>query len=128
VILDAAVRRSLDRAWNCKLVTIGRKTGMPRRVTIWFAFDGDEVVLTGGIDGPQWYRNIRASEDVELRIGRYRLAGRARAIEDGPDIEVVRQCFVRRYLAARLSRPFGGYTNSVAVRVAIDRCESASTR
>ena len=126
--LDDETRRALDRAWNCKLVTVGRKTGMPRPVTIWFALDGDEVVLTGGVNGPHWYRNLRASEDVELRIGRYRLRGRARAIEDEADIEAVRQCFLRRYLAARLSRPFGGYTNSVAVRVVVDCCEAASAR
>lgn len=126
--LDDETRRALDRAWNCKLVTVGRKTGMPRPVTIWFALDGDEVVLTGGVNGPHWYRNLRVSADVELRIGRYRLRGRARAIEDEADIEAVRQCFLRRYLAARLSRPFGGYTNSVAVRVAVDRCEAASAR
>jgi deazaflavin-dependent oxidoreductase (nitroreductase family) len=121
--LDDRTRRAVDRAWNCRLITVGRKSGEPRRVTIWFALDGDEVVLAGGPDGPHWYRNLKACEDVELQIGRYRLHGRARAIEDEADAESVRKCFVRRYLAARLSRPFGGYTRSVTVRVAIDRAE-----
>jgi deazaflavin-dependent oxidoreductase (nitroreductase family) len=121
--LDDATRRALERAWNCRLVTVGRKSGAPRTVTIWFALDGDDVVLAGGPDGPHWYRNLKACEDVEIRIGRYRLHGRAQAIEDESGAEAIRRCFLRRYLAARLSRPFGGYTRSVAVRVAIDHLE-----
>jgi len=123
VKLDDSTRRSLERAWNCKLITVGRKSGQPRTVTIWFALDGDEVVLTGGPDGPHWYRNLVAREDVELRIGRFRLHGCARAVTDEVEAEEVRGCFVRRYLAARLARPFGGYTRSVAARVAVDHLE-----
>jgi len=73
--LDDQTRRAVDRAWNCRLITVGRKSGEPRRVTIWFALDGDEVVLAGGPDGPHWYRNLKACEDVELQVGRYRLHG-----------------------------------------------------
>ena len=126
--LDATTRRALARAWNCKLITVGRKSGALRPVTIWFALDGDEIVLTGGPEGPHWYRNVQACEDVELRIGHYQLHGRARAIADDADAEAVRQSFVRRYLAARLSRSFGGYASSGAVRVAIDRFEETPAR
>jgi deazaflavin-dependent oxidoreductase (nitroreductase family) len=123
--LDEPTRRALERAWNCKLITVGRKSGELRSVTIWFALDGDDIVLTGGPDGPHWYRNLVACEDVELRIGRHHLHGRAQAVEDEAAAEAVRERFVRRYLAARLSRPFGGYTRSVAARVAIERLEHA---
>ena len=126
--IDDDTRRALERAWNCRLITVGRKSGETRTVTIWFALDGDEIVLAGGPDGPHWYRNLRACEEVELCIGSFRLHGRARAIEEGPDAEAVRQCFVRRYLAVRLSRLFGGYTRSVAVRVEIERFEAGSRR
>ena len=122
--LDDDTRTALERAWNCRLIAVGRKSGEPRAVTIWFALDGDEIVLAGGPDGPHWYRNLRRCEDVELRIGRFHLHGCARAVEDERDAEVVRECIRRRYLAARLSRPFGGYTRSVAARVAIERFEA----
>lgn len=120
---DDEVRRALDRAWNCKLLTIGRKTRAVRAVTIWFAFDGEDVVLAGSPEGPHWWRNLRACEDVELRIAGYHLHGRARVAGGDEEAEAIRACFVERYLAARLARPFGGYTRSSAARVVIDRFE-----
>ena len=114
---------ALERAWNCRLTTTGRKSGEPRPVTIWFALDGDDVVLTGSPENPQWRRNIAACPDVVLEIAGHRLVGRARPIDDETEAEAIRQCFVRRYLGARLARPFGGYTRSTAVRVGVDRVE-----
>lgn len=123
--IDNATRRAIDRSWNCQLVTRGRSSGQPRTVTIWFAVDGDEIVLAGGPESPHWYRNLRRCEDVQLSVGRLQFRGRARAVEDAADAEEIRQCFLRRYLAARLSRPFGGYTRSVVARVAIDQLEES---
>ena len=122
MISDKA-RAELEAGWNCRLITKGRKTGFPRPVTIWFALDGDEVVLAGSPERPQWLRNIAANPEVELEIAGYRLSGRARVVADEAGAEAIRQCFVRRYLAVRLSRPFGGYTRSSAVRVAVDQIE-----
>jgi len=122
---DDEAQRALDRAWNCKLITVGRKSGELRSVTIWFALDEGDIVLAGGPEGPHWYRNLQACEDVELRIGGFHFHGRATAVTAAREAEAVRACFVERYLAARLSRPFGGYTRSAAVRVAVDRYERA---
>lgn len=113
-------RSALESGWNCRLTTQGRKTGFPRQVTIWFALEGEEVVLAGSPEGPHWLRNLAVNPDVELEIAGHRLRGQARVVEDEAGAEAVRQCFVRRYLAARLTRPFGGYTKSTAVRVAIE--------
>ncbi|MCA9511962.1 MAG: nitroreductase family deazaflavin-dependent oxidoreductase [Myxococcota bacterium] len=119
------VRRRLERAWNCGLTTVGRRSGAPRRVTIWFALDGDDVVLTGGPEGPHWVRNLAARSDAVLEIAGVRLVGRARVVDDAAEQEAIRDRFVRRYLGARLSKLFGGYTRSTCVRVAIDRVEDA---
>jgi len=108
---------SLARHWNCKLTTIGRKSGQPRSVTIWFAPGDACIYLTGGPEGPQWTRNARANPDVSLQIGSTRLRGRARVVETEPEAEAIRRRFTDRYLLARLSRLFGGYTRSVAVVV-----------
>ena len=117
------VRKTLESGWNCRLTTRGRKTGFPRPVTIWFALDGDEIVLAGSPAGPQWLRNLAANPEVELEIAGLRMRGHARVVDTAADAEVVRRCFVKRYLAARLSRPFGGYTQSTAALVAIDKIE-----
>lgn len=110
----------LERFWNCRLTTRGRKSGLPRRVTIWFALSPGCVYLTGGAEEPQWCRNLRANDRVELGIGGERLTGRARVVEDLEEARAIRERFVSRYLLARLARPFGGYTTSTPVVVEID--------
>ena len=111
---------SLESHWNCRLTTMGRNSGQPRQVTIWFALGQDRVYLTGGASEPHWCRNVRTNAAVELRIGDRRLSGTARIV-DGPEAAAaIRQRFVDRYLLARLSRPFGGYTDSTAVLVELD--------
>ncbi len=109
----------LESRWNCKLTTLGRKSGQPRRVTIWFALGSGVVYLTGNESTPQWCRNIRANGQVEIEIAGEKLVGRARVIDDPAEAAAIRQRFVQRYLLARLSRLFGGYTDSVAVVVEI---------
>lgn len=110
----------LQGSWNCRLTTVGRKSGEPRSVTIWFSLGDGVVFLTGSKSNPQWCRNIRACGDVTLRIGGETLKGRARVIDDPEEASAIRQRFVERYLLARLSRPFGGYTDSIPVVVEID--------
>jgi deazaflavin-dependent oxidoreductase (nitroreductase family) len=118
----AADLAPLERHWNCRLTTTGRRSGKPRTVTIWFALDPDparpRVFLTGGGEAPQWCRNLRAHPAVEVQIGSTRLRGRARVAGDPAEAEAVRQRFVRRYLLARLARALGrGYVDSTAVVV-----------
>ncbi len=109
----------LSRYWNCRLTTLGRKTGEPRTVTIWFALGDGVVYLTGSKHVPQWCRNMRANGDVELAIGGLRLKGLARLVDDESEGREIRRRFVERYLLARLSQPFGGYAGSVPVVVDI---------
>ena len=108
---------ALDRHWNCRLTVRGRKTGLERSVTIWYALGDGNVFLAGSEDPPQWCRNLRANPDVVVQIGATRLRGRARVIEDPGEAAAVRERFVRRYLLARLSRLFGGYSRSTPVIV-----------
>jgi deazaflavin-dependent oxidoreductase (nitroreductase family) len=111
----------LERHWNCRLTTTGRRSGQPRTVTIWFALDPTptpRVFLTGSATPPQWQRNLRADPNVTVQIGGTRLRGRARVASDAAEAEAVRQRFVRRYRLAWLARALGrGYVDSTAVVV-----------
>jgi deazaflavin-dependent oxidoreductase (nitroreductase family) len=109
--------KALDRHWNCKLTVRGRKSGKERTVTIWYAVGDGQVFLTGGPDNPQWARNAAANPDVVVQIGGQRLRGRARVVAEGPEAESIRKRFTQRYVMARISKLFGGYTKSVAVVV-----------
>jgi len=118
--MDSKLAAKLERRWNCRLTTIGRKSGQKRQVTIWFALEGDAIYLAGGADRPQWCRNIEANPEVKIEIGGAVLRGQGRVLEEGPAAEAIRERFVRRYLMARMSRLFGGYSRSVAVVVDLE--------
>ena len=119
--LSVSDEHRLQRAWNCRLTTRGRKSGQPRRVTIWYAYEEGVVYLTGGSADPHWCRNIRACPDVELEIGGLTLSGRAEVVDDDGAADDIRQRFAKRYFAARIARMLGtGYTDSTAVRVVLD--------
>lgn len=110
--------KALGRHWNCRLSVRGRKSGQERTVTIWYALGDGKVFLTGASKGPQWLRNAKANPDVVLQIGRQRLRGRARVLEDPAEVEAARLRFVRRYLSARIARALGaGYTDSTALEI-----------
>ena len=113
----------MNRKWNCRLTTVGRKSGQPRVVTLWFVLDGDAIYLAGGKQNPQWCRNIRANGHATIEIAGHRFGGHAHVVEEPAEGSRVIDRMLQKYLLARLSRPFGGYTQSIPVVVTLDGAE-----
>jgi F420H(2)-dependent quinone reductase len=90
-----------------RLTTRGRRSGLPRVVTIWFAVDGDEIVLGTLNDERQWVRNARREPAVELEVGSLCLRGRLRDIADPQEHARVRGLIARKYWPARIASWFG---------------------
>jgi deazaflavin-dependent oxidoreductase (nitroreductase family) len=94
--LDLAIARHSV----CRLQTIGRRTGRPREIEIWFAADPhrDRIyILSGGRDRAHWVRNIERAPAVRVRIGERRFAGMARRIEGEPDEILARHLVAGKY-------------------------------
>jgi deazaflavin-dependent oxidoreductase (nitroreductase family) len=90
----------LARRSVCELETIGRRTGRPRPIEIWFAADParDRIyLLAGGRDRAHWVRNIRADPRVRVRLGDRWLQGAAAEIEGGPDDGLARRLLAAKY-------------------------------
>ncbi len=52
------------------LTTIGRRTGEPHRIEIWFAVHDDRLYLrAGGGQRADWVRNLRANPRVTVELG-----------------------------------------------------------
>src|SRR5207248_6601462 len=78
-VRDAARRRPRAGRVNasgdpqfCYVTTIGRVTGRPHQIEIWFAREpGARTIylLSGGRDRSDWVKNIRADAAVIVRIG-----------------------------------------------------------
>lgn len=75
---------------NVKLITKGRRTGEPRRVTLYAFEDGDRLVVVGSMGGaatdPHWVSNLRIEPRATVRSGPDVREVRAREV-DGPDRE-----------------------------------------
>ena len=71
------------------LTTIGRTTGLPREIEIWFVVWCERFYLfaeTG--DGAGWVKNIRRTPKVAARIGDLQTDGTARVLDRQTDREL----------------------------------------
>ncbi len=68
------------------LTTIGRRSGQLRTAPLLYLRDGERIVLVASKGGmshhPSWYLNLLDNPDVEVEIGREKLAMRARRASD----------------------------------------------
>src|SRR5919199_4076391 len=63
------------------LTTIGRRTGRPHRIEIWFAAqDGRLYLMSGGRERADWVRNLQATPQVTVELGDETHAGAARIV------------------------------------------------
>lgn len=107
----------------CYLTTIGRKTGRPRTIEIWFGLEGETVyLLSGGGDSAHWVRNIRANHDVTVKLGRKTYPGRARMIADKDEDMKARRLLAGKYQAWEPGKRLSSWArNSLTVAVDISR-------
>ncbi len=80
------------------LTTVGRRSGEPRMVELWFGLDGSTIYfLAGGGEMTHWVQNALANREVRLRMAGRGYMGRARVPEPGSEEE----SRARRMLAAK---------------------------
>jgi deazaflavin-dependent oxidoreductase (nitroreductase family) len=110
---------ALATADVCDLETMGRVSGQPRVVELWFAVDGDCVYfLSGGRDTSDWVKNIRANGAVRISIAGTWFRGNARWIEGEPDESLARRLLAAKYQGWREGRPLTAWArDSLPVRV-----------
>ena len=109
----------------CHLQTIGRTSGRPRTIEIWFATDGDRVYfLAGGRHRAHWVRNLIADPQVRVRIGGHTLPGVARVVEGEEHEALARQLLAAKYQHWAEGRPMSSWASgSLPVEVAFSRGE-----
>jgi deazaflavin-dependent oxidoreductase (nitroreductase family) len=92
------VRNESDHEQFCYVTTIGRRTGRPHTIEIWFGRNGDSIyMLSGGADRSDWVKNIKASGEVTVRIGTETFAGSARVVEDSAEDGLARRLLADKY-------------------------------
>lgn len=112
----------LARANVCDLETIGRVTGRPHVVEIWFAPDPERhrlYMAAGGRDTADWVRNVRYDGRVRMRFGKTWLSGHARVIEGDGDETLARNLLAAKYYGWSEGRALSDWSRD-SLPVAID--------
>jgi deazaflavin-dependent oxidoreductase (nitroreductase family) len=68
------------------LTTIGRVTGQPREIEIWFVeWQGKLYILAEHFHAAQWVKNIERNPRVHVRLGDQRFEATARVLDSEHD-------------------------------------------
>jgi deazaflavin-dependent oxidoreductase (nitroreductase family) len=66
--MDETVRQALTAGLTCDITTIGRLSGQPRRIEIWYFVIAGRVYLTGTPGRRDWYANLLANPRLIFHI------------------------------------------------------------
>lgn len=84
-MLDERIAQALKRDRTIDITTIGRKSGQPRRIEIWFYRAGGRIYLSGGPGRRSWYANLLANPEFTFHLKgsvRADLPARAKPVTD----------------------------------------------
>ena len=66
--MDSAIRQALERDRTIDITTIGRNSGQPRRVEIWFHNVGGRIFISGTPGTRSWYANTLADPNITFHL------------------------------------------------------------
>jgi deazaflavin-dependent oxidoreductase (nitroreductase family) len=95
---DDDVVALIARQREVQLTTYGRKTGNPRRVTIWIGTDGQRLLIRSGQGFKRhWPQNLQKRPEGILNIGGKSLPFRAQLVTDPEEARRVTDLYRRKY-------------------------------
>ncbi len=90
--------QSLAAEEFCYLTTVGRVSGKPHEIEIWFGLnDRSLYMLSGGRDRSDWLKNVRRGPEVTVQIAGEDFEGRARVVEGAEEDALARRLLVEKY-------------------------------
>jgi len=112
--------QALNRESLVHLTVLGRKSGKPHTVKIWFATDASKgkvyVTSARGSDA-QWVKHLRKYPQTTLQIGNTSFKGTATWREDDQVRTEVIPLFLRKYFLAKVFKWIGWYKQVFAFEV-----------
>jgi len=95
----------LEETPYLSLTTKGRKTGLPRIVELWFAFEDERLYFLAHEDS-SWWKNMVRTPRVEVEVGEILFEGVGSLVQE--KIEHVFSLFREKYGDDQVSRWYGG--------------------
>jgi len=104
----------------CYLTTVGRISGEPREIEIWFVARGNTVyMLSGNGQNSHWVMNIHTNPSVSVRVGDEEFQGVARVLEPGEEGRSIRPLLAAKYEGWEPGKPLSAWART-ALPVAVD--------
>lgn len=66
--MDTQVWAAIERGLTCDITTIGRKSGRPRRIEIWYFVVDGTVYISGTPGARDWYANVLANPQLIFHV------------------------------------------------------------
>lgn len=98
-----------------KLTHLGRKTGNPHEVTIWFVLDGERLYLGTANANRQWVRNVQKTSKIKLFIAGETFEGNARFLTNRAEHERAMAAIRRKYWMFRPVIALGGILTAMGL-------------
>jgi deazaflavin-dependent oxidoreductase (nitroreductase family) len=110
---------ALQQTNQVELTVTGRKSGQESSRPVWFAQEGERVLLlpVGG-SGANWYRNLLKTPGVRLAANGAELRATAKPIDDAAAVTDTLEKFGAKYGADKVEEYYPG--QDVAVEVPLD--------
>jgi deazaflavin-dependent oxidoreductase (nitroreductase family) len=87
--MTCSILREFEDEKVLYLTTIGRKTGLRRKIEIWFVVYGDRFYLFAETrESAGWVKNIRHNPEEMVSIGEWQIGATARVLDRKADREL----------------------------------------
>lgn len=115
-----AITEALEQHRYLYLTTVGRNTGAPHRIEIWFTVHNHRIYLiSGGGTQSDWVKNLLVNPTVEIEIGPHRW--RAAAAPDRAPGHPARERLAARYQHWQPGQPLTDWaTTGLVVEIRVD--------
>jgi len=81
----------------CYLTTIGRVSGRPHEIEIWFGLQNSIIYLMAGDHGSDWVKNLLKDPKGTVRIAQHHFTGTARLVRDEQEEMMARNLLADKY-------------------------------
>jgi deazaflavin-dependent oxidoreductase (nitroreductase family) len=96
--MDESIWKALERGLTCDITTVGRKSGQPSRIEIWYFVVEGAVYLTGTPGARDWYANLQAEPRFTFHVkegAQVDLAANAVPITDAAERRAIMGAIIR---------------------------------
>jgi deazaflavin-dependent oxidoreductase (nitroreductase family) len=115
--------KSLDRLAReeyCYVTTMGRATGKPHKIEIWFGLRNNTAyLLSGGRDKSDWVKNLLRNPSVTVRIANQSFQAVARIVTEKKEDTMARHLLAEKYQEWEDGKQLSEWARS-ALPVALD--------